>query len=86
MHAESSRSHAILDLELVTKAVVDARNFVLQRESELTPVMCVFSFFLYDLIQKKKRQAKSKKREMGMFFALKKSAHLHKKKNINKMK
>ncbi|KAF2182880.1 kinesin motor domain-containing protein [Zopfia rhizophila CBS 207.26] len=37
-HDESSRTHAVLELEVVNKALIDARNAVIDRESELVPI------------------------------------------------
>ncbi|KAJ4298856.1 hypothetical protein N0V90_004099 [Kalmusia sp. IMI 367209] len=38
VHNESSRTHAILELEVINKALLEARNAVIERESELVPV------------------------------------------------
>ncbi|KAF2798998.1 P-loop containing nucleoside triphosphate hydrolase protein [Melanomma pulvis-pyrius CBS 109.77] len=38
VHDESSRTHAILEFEVVNKALLDARDAVIERESELVPV------------------------------------------------
>ncbi|KND02781.1 uncharacterized protein SPPG_01862 [Spizellomyces punctatus DAOM BR117] len=38
LHDQSSRSHAIIEMEIVTKEVMEAREAVLQAESELVPV------------------------------------------------
>jgi hypothetical protein len=38
VHEESSRTHAILELEVVNKALLEARDAVTERESELVPV------------------------------------------------
>ncbi|KAK2745405.1 hypothetical protein FQN57_003748 [Myotisia sp. PD_48] len=38
VHDQSSRTHAVLELEIVTKAVLDARDAVIERQSELVPV------------------------------------------------
>ncbi|KAL2432886.1 hypothetical protein ABEF95_003840 [Exophiala dermatitidis] len=38
MHDRSSRTHAILELEVVNKLLLEARNVVIERESELVPV------------------------------------------------
>lgn len=38
VHDESSRTHAILELEIVNKALLEVRNAVVERESELVPV------------------------------------------------
>lgn len=38
VHEESSRTHAILELEIVNKALLEAREVVIERESELVPV------------------------------------------------
>lgn len=38
VHDESSRTHAILELEVVNKALLEARDAVTERESELVPV------------------------------------------------
>jgi Kinesin motor domain len=38
MHDQSSRTHAVLELEVVNKALLDARDSVIERQSELVPV------------------------------------------------
>lgn len=38
VHDESSRTHAVLELEIVNQALVDARQAVVERQSELVPV------------------------------------------------
>ena len=38
IHDESSRTHAILELEVINKAFLEARDAVIERESELVPV------------------------------------------------
>jgi hypothetical protein len=38
VHDQSSRSHAVLELEIVTKALLAARDAVIERKSELVPV------------------------------------------------
>lgn len=38
VHDESSRTHAILELEIVNQALTDAREALVERESELVPV------------------------------------------------
>lgn len=38
VHDESSRTHAVLELEIITKALLEARDAVIERESELVPV------------------------------------------------
>lgn len=38
IHDESSRTHAVLELEIVTKTLMDLREAVIERESELVPV------------------------------------------------
>ncbi|KAI1963156.1 hypothetical protein LOY89_000852 [Ophidiomyces ophidiicola] len=38
VHDQSSRTHAVLELEIVTKALLDARDAVVERESEFVPV------------------------------------------------
>lgn len=38
VHDESSRTHAVLELEIVTRELLDARDAVIERESELVPV------------------------------------------------
>ncbi|PVH94497.1 kinesin family member 2/24 [Periconia macrospinosa] len=38
VHDESSRTHAFLELEIITKALLEARDAVIERESELVPV------------------------------------------------
>lgn len=38
VHDESSRTHAILELEVINKALLEARDAVTERESELVPV------------------------------------------------
>lgn len=38
VHDQSSRTHAVLELEIVTRALLDARDAVVQRQSELVPV------------------------------------------------
>ncbi|KAE8381708.1 P-loop containing nucleoside triphosphate hydrolase protein [Aspergillus bertholletiae] len=38
IHDQSSRTHAVLELEIVTRALLEARDAVVQRQSELVPV------------------------------------------------
>jgi hypothetical protein len=38
IHDQSSRTHAVLEIELVTRALLDARDAVIERQSELVPV------------------------------------------------
>ncbi|KAL4939090.1 hypothetical protein BDV06DRAFT_231294 [Aspergillus oleicola] len=38
VHDQSSRTHAVVELEIVTKALLDARDSVIERQSELVPV------------------------------------------------
>jgi hypothetical protein len=38
VHDESSRTHAVLELEIINKALLEARDAVIERESELVPV------------------------------------------------
>ncbi|EEP82332.1 conserved hypothetical protein [Uncinocarpus reesii 1704] len=38
VHDQSSRTHAVLELEIVTKSLLDARDAVIERESEFVPV------------------------------------------------
>lgn len=38
VHDQSSRTHAVLELEIITKALLDARDAVVERQSELVPV------------------------------------------------
>lgn len=38
VHDQSSRTHAVLELEIVTRALLDAREAVIERQSELVPV------------------------------------------------
>ncbi|OGM46585.1 kinesin family protein [Aspergillus bombycis] len=38
VHDQSSRTHAVLELEIVTRALLEARDAVVQRQSELVPV------------------------------------------------
>ncbi|KAK2756435.1 hypothetical protein FQN54_005327 [Arachnomyces sp. PD_36] len=38
VHDQSSRTHAVLELEIVSKALLDARDAVIERQSELVPV------------------------------------------------
>lgn len=38
VHEESSRTHAVLEIEVVNRALLDAREAVVERESELVPV------------------------------------------------
>ena len=38
VHDQSSRTHAVLELEIVTQKLVEARNIVIERESELVLV------------------------------------------------
>jgi hypothetical protein len=38
VHEESSRTHAVLELEVVDKALLEVRSAVVERESELVPV------------------------------------------------
>ncbi|KAL4767722.1 P-loop containing nucleoside triphosphate hydrolase protein [Aspergillus nidulans var. acristatus] len=38
IHDQSSRTHAVLELEIITKALLDARDAVIERQSELVPV------------------------------------------------
>ncbi len=38
VHDQSSRTHAVLELKIVTQELVDAREVVIVRESELVPV------------------------------------------------
>lgn len=38
VHDQSSRTHAVLELEIVTRALLDAREEVIERQSELVPV------------------------------------------------
>ncbi|OJJ07593.1 hypothetical protein ASPVEDRAFT_88831 [Aspergillus versicolor CBS 583.65] len=38
VHEESSRTHAVLELEIVNRALLDAREAVVERQSELVPV------------------------------------------------
>ncbi|BCS28041.1 kinesin family protein [Aspergillus puulaauensis] len=38
VHDESSRTHAVLELEIVNRALLEAREAVVERESELVPV------------------------------------------------
>ncbi|KAK2810684.1 hypothetical protein FQN50_002727 [Emmonsiellopsis sp. PD_5] len=38
VHDQSSRTHAILELEIVTRALLEARDAVIERQSELVPV------------------------------------------------
>ncbi|KAK5053286.1 hypothetical protein LTR84_002260 [Exophiala bonariae] len=38
VHDESSRTHAVLELEVVNSALLEARNIVIERQSELVPV------------------------------------------------
>lgn len=38
VHDESSRAHAVLELEIINKALLQARDAVTERESELVPV------------------------------------------------
>ncbi|KAF2113049.1 kinesin family member 2/24 [Lophiotrema nucula] len=38
IHDDSSRTHAILELEIINKALLEARDAVIERESELVPV------------------------------------------------
>lgn len=38
VHDQSSRTHAVIELEVVTKTLLEARDAVIERESELVPV------------------------------------------------
>lgn len=38
IHDESSRTHAVLELEIISQSLVEARETLIQRESELVPV------------------------------------------------
>jgi hypothetical protein len=38
VHDQSSRTHAVIELEIVTKTILEARDAVIERESELIPV------------------------------------------------
>jgi hypothetical protein len=38
IHDQSSRTHAVLEIEIVTRALLDARDAVIERQSELVPV------------------------------------------------
>ncbi|KAI9929655.1 hypothetical protein ASPWEDRAFT_51819 [Aspergillus wentii DTO 134E9] len=38
VHDQSSRTHAVLELEIVTKSLLEARDAVIERQSELVPV------------------------------------------------
>ncbi|KAF5856147.1 hypothetical protein ETB97_007830 [Aspergillus alliaceus] len=38
IHDQSSRTHAVLELEIVTRALLEARDAVIDRQSELVPV------------------------------------------------
>ncbi|KAL6234003.1 hypothetical protein BDW75DRAFT_174521 [Aspergillus navahoensis] len=38
IHDQSSRTHAVLELEIITKSLLDARDAVIERQSELVPV------------------------------------------------
>ena len=38
VHDQSSRTHAVVELEIVTRALLDTRNAVIERQSELVPV------------------------------------------------
>ncbi|KAL4975145.1 P-loop containing nucleoside triphosphate hydrolase protein [Aspergillus desertorum] len=38
VHDQSSRTHAVLELEIITRALLDARDAVIERQSELVPV------------------------------------------------
>ena len=38
VHDQSSRTHAVLELEIVTRALLDARDTVIEKQSELVPV------------------------------------------------
>ncbi|KAL5046314.1 hypothetical protein BDW71DRAFT_69288 [Aspergillus fruticulosus] len=38
IHDQSSRTHAVLELEIITKTLLDARDAVIERQSELVPV------------------------------------------------
>ncbi|KAB8071094.1 P-loop containing nucleoside triphosphate hydrolase protein [Aspergillus leporis] len=38
IHDQSSRTHAVLELEIVTRALLEARDVVIERQSELVPV------------------------------------------------
>ncbi|PYI09404.1 P-loop containing nucleoside triphosphate hydrolase protein [Aspergillus sclerotiicarbonarius CBS 121057] len=38
VHDQSSRTHAVLELEIVTRALLDVRDAVIERQSELVPV------------------------------------------------
>ncbi|KAL4820384.1 P-loop containing nucleoside triphosphate hydrolase protein [Aspergillus spinulosporus] len=38
IHDQSSRTHAVLELEIITKALLNARDAVIERQSELVPV------------------------------------------------
>lgn len=38
IHDQSSRTHAVLELEIVSKTLLDARDAVIERQSELVPV------------------------------------------------
>ncbi|KAF7596801.1 hypothetical protein BBP40_012400 [Aspergillus hancockii] len=38
IHDQSSRTHAVLELEIVTRALLEARDAVVERQSELVPV------------------------------------------------
>ncbi|KAL4928091.1 kinesin family protein [Aspergillus undulatus] len=38
IHEQSSRTHAVLEIEVVTRALLDARDAVIDRQSELVPI------------------------------------------------
>ncbi|KAF9888644.1 hypothetical protein FE257_008402 [Aspergillus nanangensis] len=38
VHDQSSRTHAVVEVEVVTRALIDARDAVVERQSELVPV------------------------------------------------
>lgn len=38
VHDQSSRTHAVIELEIVTKDLLDARDAIIERQSELVPV------------------------------------------------
>lgn len=38
VHTESSRTHAFIEFEIINKALLEARNLVIERESELVPI------------------------------------------------
>lgn len=38
MHNQSSRTYAVIELEIVTKDLLDARDAIIERQSELVPI------------------------------------------------